>query len=105
VINNDARIKHGHKIAVFWNPTKCRLLSENLMFIGPRIVVINEEEKQLNATQYFIPLVIGSTCFGHHYAQRQELATVLLSYHMCRLTPWLLMVGRSGAGWGAKCPG
>jgi hypothetical protein len=46
------------------------------MFIGPCIVEINKEENQLDATQYFIALVISSTCFGHHYAHHQELATI-----------------------------
>jgi hypothetical protein len=48
----------------------------NLMCIGPCIVVIDEEENQLDDTQYFIELVIGSTCFGHHYVHRQELETI-----------------------------
>ena len=30
---------------------------------------------QLDATYYFIMLMLGSTCFGHHYAHRQELTT------------------------------
>jgi hypothetical protein len=37
---------------------------------------IDEKENQPDATQYFIELVIGLTCFGHHYAHRQELETV-----------------------------
>jgi hypothetical protein len=62
-----------------------------------RLLGIYEEENQLDDTQYFIALVIGSTCFGHHYAHRQELAT---NYHMCRLTPWLLVVGgQVQGGW------
>jgi hypothetical protein len=48
------------------------------MCIGPCIVVTDEEENQLDATQCFIALVIGSTCFGHHYAHRQELTTLPL---------------------------
>jgi hypothetical protein len=40
--------------------------------------MIDEEENQLDATQYFIELVIVSTCFGHHYAHRQELETIPL---------------------------
>jgi hypothetical protein len=43
------------------------------MCIGPCIIVIDEEGNQLDATQYFIALVIGSTCFRHHYAHLQEL--------------------------------
>jgi len=33
---------------------------------------------QLDATYYFIILMLGSTCFGHHYAHRQELTTIAL---------------------------
>jgi len=48
----------------------------SLMFIGPCIIMITEELKnQLDATYYFIVLLIGSTCFGHYYAHPQELAT------------------------------
>jgi hypothetical protein len=36
------------------------------------------EENQLDATQWFIELVICSTCFGHLYAHHQELETILL---------------------------
>jgi hypothetical protein len=35
-------------------------------------MLVDEEENQQDATQYVIELVIGSTCFGHHYAHRQE---------------------------------
>ena len=33
---------------------------------------------QLDATYYFIMLMLGSTCFGHHYAHHQELTTIAL---------------------------
>ena len=33
---------------------------------------------QLDATCYFIVLLIGSTCCGHYYAHHQELATIML---------------------------
>ena len=36
------------------------------------------EENQLDATQYFIALIICSTCFGHLYAYHQELETILV---------------------------
>jgi len=49
------------------------------MFIGPCIIVITDESKnQLDATWYFIVLLIGSTCFRHYYAHHQELATIML---------------------------
>ena len=35
-------------------------------------------KNQLDATWYFIILLIGSTCFKHYYAHHQELATMLL---------------------------
>jgi len=37
-----------------------------------------ELKNQLDATCYFIVLLIGSTCFGHYYAHHQELATIML---------------------------
>ena len=62
-----------------------------------------EEENQLDATQWFIELVICSTCFGHVYAHHQELVTVLLVWHV-GCNSWLLVVGRSGAGQQAMRP-
>ena len=49
------------------------------------------EENQLDATEWFIGLVICSTCIGHLYALHQELESilVLLPY---MVTPWLLEV-------------
>ena len=45
----------------------------------------HREENQLDATEWFIALIIYSTCFGHLYAHHQELETilVLLSYMVC----------------------
>jgi len=44
-----------------------------------------ENKNQLNATEWFIALIICSTCFGHLYANHQELETilVLLPYMVC----------------------
>jgi len=33
---------------------------------------------QLDATYYVIMLMLGSTCFGHHYAHHQELTKIEL---------------------------
>ena len=56
------------------------------------------EENQLDATEWFIALVICSTCFGQLYVNHQELETilVLLSRMVCNV----LVAGgrRSGAG-------
>jgi len=35
-------------------------------------------KNQLDATYYFIVLLIGSTCFRHYYAHNQELASIML---------------------------
>jgi len=63
------------------------------------------EENQLDATEWFIALIIYSTCFGHLYAHHQELETifVLLPRVMCNA----LVAGgrRSGAGQQAMRPG
>ena len=37
-----------------------------------------KNKNQLDVTYYFIVLLTGSTCFGHYYAHRQELATMML---------------------------
>ena len=36
------------------------------------------EENQPDATEWFIALIISSTCFGHLYAHHQEIETVLV---------------------------
>jgi hypothetical protein len=65
---------------------------------------MRREENQLDATEWFIALIICSTCFGHLYANHQELETILvLLPHMV----WnALVVGgrRSGAGQQAMRP-
>jgi hypothetical protein len=62
-------------------------------------------ENQLDATEWFIALIICSTCFGQLYARHQELQTilVLLPHVVCNV----LVTGgrRSGAGQQAMRPG
>jgi len=49
------------------------------MFIGPCFIAITEEGKnQLDATYYFIVLLIGLTCFGHYCIHHQKLSTMML---------------------------
>jgi len=52
-----------------------------------------EKKNQLDATEWFIALIICSACFGNFYAHHQELETigVLLPPMVC--TSWLLVVG------------
>jgi hypothetical protein len=63
------------------------------------------EGNQLDSTEWFIALIICSTCFEHLYAHHQELETilVLLSHMVCNA---LVASGRrSGAGQQAMRPG
>jgi len=63
------------------------------------------EGNQLDATEWYIALVICSTCFGHLYTHHQEFETifVLLPHMVCNV----LVVGgrRLGAGQQAMRPG
>jgi len=45
--------------------------------VGTRRIKLNNKI-QLDATYYYIMLMLGSTCFGHHYAHHQELTTIAL---------------------------
>ena len=37
-----------------------------------------EKKNQLDATEWFIALIICSTCFGHFYAHHQKLETICM---------------------------
>jgi len=50
---------------------------------------------QLDVTCYFISLLMSSTCFGHWYIHHQELATILLNYHIGRIVLGSMCVGVS----------
>ena len=41
-------------------------------------MITEESINQLDATSYFIVLLMGSTCFEHYYSHHQELATMML---------------------------
>jgi len=64
---------HHHEVS-------CRMsaLWFNLMCIGPFTILITEEKIQIDVTYYIIMLMLGSTCFGHHCAHRQDLTTIAL---------------------------
>jgi len=57
-----------------WRP--CNEYLQDLMCVGPCIIVITENKNQLDVTYYFIVLLIGSTCFGDFYAHHQDLTTI-----------------------------
>ena len=48
---------------------------------------------QLDVTCYFISLLMCSTCFRHSYTHHQELATILLDYHVGNFVLGSLRVG------------
>ena len=62
----------------------CHRVSTQLQFTN---ISINSwrMKDQLHITCYFISLIMCSTCFGHYYIHHQELATVLMNYHIGRL--------------------
>ena len=74
------------------------------MFVRASLSV-RREENQRNATECFIALIICSTCFGHLYANHQdlEIILVLLPHMVCNA---LVDGGRwSGAGQQAMSQG
>ena len=50
------------------------------------------EERQLDATECFIAIVICLTSFGHLYAHHQELETILVLLPHMVCNAWLLVV-------------
>jgi hypothetical protein len=48
----------------------------HLMSVCPCIIDNMKRESQLNATQWFIELMIRATCFGHYYDHHQELEII-----------------------------
>ena len=59
-----------------------------------------ERKNQLDATQWFIELIIRSTCFGHYYVHLQELETKQMVYSMWQETLCLWLV--VGLGWNCR---
>ena len=64
-----------------------------LKFLTKFVILWVEKKNQLDATEWFMALIMCSTCFGHFYAHHQELETtfVLLLPMVC--IAWLLVVG------------
>ena len=52
-----------------------------------------QKKNQLDATEWFIALIICSTCFGHFYAHHQELETICVLLPPMVCSAWLLVVG------------
>ena len=61
-----------------------------------------EKGNQLDATEWFIALIIWSTCFGRLYAHHQELETILVLLPLMVCNALVAGGRRSGAGQQAK---
>ena len=59
----------------------------------PNYRVCVEKKNQLDATEWFIALIICSTCFGHFYAHHQELENICVLLPAMVCSAWLLVVG------------
>jgi len=59
-----------------------------------------EKKNQLDATEWFIALIIWSKCFGHFYAHHQELETICVLVPPMVGSAWLLVVG--GRLWSSR---
>ena len=56
-----------------------------------------EKKNQLDTTEWFIALVICSTCFGHSYANHQELETICVLFPPMLYDALVAGCWRSGA--------
>jgi len=52
-----------------------------------------EKKNQLDATDWFIALIIRLTCFGHFYSHHQELETICVLLPPMVCSAWFLVVG------------
>ena len=64
-----------------------------------------EKEIQLDATEWFIELIIRSACFGHFYAHHQELETICVLLPPVACDALVAGCRGSGAGQQAMRPG
>ena len=66
----------------------------SLCFVVYSFCLLRVEKKtQLDATEWFIALIICSTCFGQFYAHHQELGTICVLLPTMVCSAWLLVVG------------
>ena len=52
-----------------------------------------EKKTQLDITEFFIALMIFSTCFEHFYAHHQEIETICVLLPPMVCSTWLLVFG------------
>jgi len=71
---NDVDIPHI-SLKKYCSPSASRDAVEQQCVLGRASLWQLKNKNQLDATYYFLVLLIGSTCFGHYYAHHQELTT------------------------------
>ena len=64
-------------IQTFWRREKKLFLA---VCLSVHRCICVEKKNQLDVTEWFIALIICSTCFGHFYAHHQELETICVYY-------------------------
>jgi len=69
------------------------------------LLMMHRGDSQLDSTEWFIALVICSTCFGHLYPHHQELETILVLLPRMVCNALVASGRRSGAGQQAMRPG
>ena len=77
----DSRLEHQRYLFRFIMV----FLSSNTQMTAQHFGLFVEKKNKLDSTEWFIALIICSTCFGHFYAHHQELETlcVLLTPMVC----------------------
>jgi len=64
----------------------------NFLCLSVHRCICVKKKNQLHATEWFIALIICSTCFGHFYAHHQELETICVLLPPMVCSAWLLVV-------------
>ena len=82
-----------------------QLVKKYFEFNATRYFISLEMKNQLDATEWFIALIICPTCFGHFYVHHQELETICLLLLPMVCDSLVAGCRRSCAEQPAMCPG
>jgi hypothetical protein len=98
----EKKVTGGLCVTMHWTCSDVRyrctnILRVNLMCFGSCIVIIDEEENRLDPTQYFYWTCNRLNMFRAPLCPSSRALDYTADYHVSHLTPWLPMVGRSGA--------
>ena len=63
------------------------------VYLSAHRCICIDKKNQLDVTEWFIALIIRSTCFGHFYAHHQELETICVLLPPMVCSTLLLVVG------------